>query len=256
MTLEISDLQHIYPGSPPRSALWDINFKIEAGQFAALIGPSGCGKSTLLRLAAGLLRPTKGLILFAGKPPDQITDGGKIAYMAQKPALLPWLTVRANVDLAQRYITHNGHFLPAEDALARVGLKESAGLFPFALSGGMQQRAALARLLAMNAGLWLMDEPFAALDELTRENLAVELFELWQPLKPAVLWVTHNIHEAIHLADRILVMTPAPGTIAADIFVNLSRPRQENTSEYQQLLAGLRKLLSISAVKSGSRGAR
>jgi NitT/TauT family transport system ATP-binding protein len=243
MALDVFSLEHLYPGLPARWTLSGLSFSIDAGQFVALIGPSGCGKSTLLRLAAGLLRPSSGSILFEGIPPHQVTEGGKIAWMAQKPALLPWLTARENVALAQRYVAKEGGLINPDEALARVGLSHAGEVYPNALSGGMQQRCALARLLAMDAHLWLMDEPFAALDELTREKLSVELFHLWQPLKPAVLWVTHNIHEAIHLADRILVLTQAPGRLLGDITVNLPRPRLENSTPYQALLAELRHLL-------------
>jgi NitT/TauT family transport system ATP-binding protein len=167
-----------------------------------------------------------------------------IAWMAQSPALLPWLDARQNVALAQQFIPANGHnHLSPEEVLTRVGLNDVSHAYPFTLSGGMQQRLALARLLAMDARLWLMDEPFAALDEITRERLTAELLELWQPLQPTVLWVTHNIYEALRLADRVIVFTPAPGQIAADVSINLPRPRREDDPQFQQTLALVRSAL-------------
>ena len=164
--------------------------------------------------------------------------------MAQSPALMPWLTARANVALAARFLPPGQARLTPEDALLRVGLSDSAHAFPFMLSGGMQQRLALARTLTLPAGLWLMDEPFAALDELTRERLTGELLDLWQPLRPTVLWVTHNLSEALRLADRVLVFSPRPARLIADLPVHLPRPRDEISPEFITLLKQMRKALS------------
>jgi NitT/TauT family transport system ATP-binding protein len=131
--------------------------------------------------------------------------------------------------------------------LKRVGLADAAGTYPFALSGGMQQRLALARTLLLDADLWLMDEPFAALDELTREQLAAELLELWRPLHPSAMWVTHNIHEALRLADRVLVLSPRPARLLADLAVGLLHPRSESDPAYQALLGQIRAALGLNA---------
>jgi ABC-type nitrate/sulfonate/bicarbonate transport system ATPase subunit len=210
-----------------------------------VIGPSVCGKTTLLRLLGGLL-PDSSAIRVDGQPPSAAAAQRRIAWMAQSPALLPWLTVQQNIALAQRFLPAGSppRLTPAE-ALGRVGLADSAAVYPFMLSGGMQQRLALARLLAQDAGLWLMDEPFAALDELTRERLAAELLALWQPLRPTVLWVTHHIHEALRLADRVLVLSERPARLALDVMVNLPRPRREADPEFQSLLAQLRTTLGL-----------
>jgi len=246
MNISIQNLSHTFPGKPPRAALAELSVEIESGQFAAIVGPSGCGKSTLLRLAAGLLKPSSGTIALDGAAPKQAAHQRRTAWMAQSPALLPWLTGRANAALALRF--HRGDIAPRttpEQALRLVGLADSGGAYPFTLSGGMQQRLALARTLLLDADLWLMDEPFASLDELTREQLSLELLALWQPLRPTVLWVTHNIHEALRLADRVLVLSPRPGRLLADMAVPLPRPRREEDPHFLSLLGELRRALGL-----------
>ncbi len=246
MQVSIHSLSHTYPGRPPRPALAELALEIPSGQFVAIVGPSGCGKSTLLRLAAGLLTPSAGEIRLDGQAPRQAAGARRTAWMAQSPALLPWLTGRGNAALALRF--HRGDAPPrlsAEEALQRVGLSDAADSYPFSLSGGMQQRLALARTLLLDADLWLMDEPFAALDELTREQLAAELLELWRPLRPSVLWVTHNIHEALRLADRVVVLSPRPARLVADLGVSLPHPRRESDPVYQVLLGKLRAALGL-----------
>jgi NitT/TauT family transport system ATP-binding protein len=247
LNLLVDGLSYIYPGRPPRAALEGLSFQIDSGQFVALIGPSGCGKSTLLRLAAGLLPLQNGVLQVDGKDQAAVQQGrSRVAWMAQNPALLPWLTARANLELAQRF-QRNGHipqFSP-DEALQRVGLGDAAEVYPAKLSGGMQQRLALARTLGMDAGLWLMDEPFAALDELTRERLAQELFELWRTTQPTVLWVTHHIHEALHLSDRVLVFSQRPGRVVLDLPLDLPRPRRETDMRYQRYLQELRAALGL-----------
>jgi NitT/TauT family transport system ATP-binding protein len=246
MELCFNQLAHTYPGRPPRRALAEVNFSVPSGQFFAILGPSGCGKSTLLRLAAGLLQPSSGEVLVDGEPPLLAAKEHRIAWLAQSPALLPWLTTRGNVELSLRFACRgeNGLLSPSE-ALARVRLADSSDAYPFQLSGGMQQRVALARLLCQRAGVWLMDEPFAALDALTRELLAAEILRLWQPLQPTVLWVTHQIHEALRLADRVIVLEPCPGRVALDLPVDLPRPRRESEPSFQALLNRLRTELGL-----------
>ena len=157
--------------------------------------------------------------------------------MAQQPALLPWLPAHDNIALASRFLPDGeSPRMSPEKALERVHLSHVSSGYPFTFSGGMQQRLALARLLVINAPLWLMDEPFAALDEITREQLTRELAELWQPLQPTVLWVTHHIHEALRLADRVLLLSSSPGQVAADIPVELPRPRMDANGDFQRLV--------------------
>ena len=251
MEIELKGLSHTYPGRPPRAALRDVTLGVPGGQFCAVLGPSGCGKSTLLRLAAGLLQPSAGQIRLDGRPPEKAARERKIAWLAQSPALLPWLTAQANVALAGRFAQpgHNGRLSP-RDALARVGLADAVEAYPFQLSGGMQQRLSLARLLCQGADLWLMDEPFAALDILTRERLASELLALWQPLRPTVLWVTHHIYEALRLADRIVVLSslkpePGRGQVILDLTLDLPRPRQEEDPAFQAIVCRLRSALGV-----------
>ncbi len=245
MKIEISALSHTFFTPQPRPALLNINLHIPSGQFVAIIGPSGCGKSTLLRLIASLLHPTSGSIRLDGKTPAEANAGRQVAWLAQSPALLPWLTVEGNIALARKLLaTRLNHQISVQQALRRVGLEDAAQAYPFTLSGGMQQRLALARLLIQNAGLWLMDEPFAALDEITREQMAAMLLDLWQPAQPTVLWVTHNIYEALRLAERIIVLSSAPGQIVADFAVDLVHPRREDTLPFQELLREVRLALN------------
>ncbi len=227
-------------------ALQSINLHIQPGEFVSLVGVSGCGKSTLMRLIAGLQTPTQGTIWLDGQPPEAARAAKQIGWMAQQAALLPWRTVLENVQLAQKINPQHGENETSspEYLLKMVGLADFADAYPLTLSGGMQQRAALARTLATGAAVWLMDEPFAALDELTRELLAEELLQLWRQFRPTVLWITHNLHEAIRLSDRVVVLTPRPGTIAGEMAVPLPRPRDDTGADFQDLLRQTRVLLS------------
>jgi NitT/TauT family transport system ATP-binding protein len=250
MHLVIESLTHSFNGKKPHIALENLSLEVQPGQFVAVIGPSGCGKSTLLRLIANLLRPASGWISLDGASPSEAVAGRRIAWMSQSPALLPWLTVERNVALALRYHTLDTHpRLTPVEALRRVGLGDVLRDYPETLSGGMQQRLALARTLIMDADLWLMDEPFASLDELTREHLTFELLELWEPLRPMVLWVTHNLGEALRLADRVIILSPSPGRLVADVDVDLPRPRQDSAEEFLTLLQQLRVQLGSSMRK-------
>ena len=207
------------------TALEGANFDIRAGEFISLVGPSGCGKSTLLRLVAGLIEKTSGDV----KVNDDLVTKPRtdIGMMFQKAVLLDWRTAIENVLLPSEM----KHRITKEDkdkamaSLELVGLKGFEFHFPKQLSGGMQQRVALARLIQTGADIMLMDEPFGALDEFTRERLNVELMRIVGELKATTLFVTHNIQEAIYLADRVMVMTPRPGKIAEIIEVKFERPR-------------------------------
>ncbi len=234
-SVSIADLSHVYNGKTALPALTGINLQIPSGQFTALIGPSGCGKSTLLRLLAGLLTPSSGEILVNGVRPAQAAEAHQFVWMAQKPALLPWLSVEGNLQLARRMLSGgNLRQYSNESILEIVGLVDALVQYPHQLSGGMQQRLALAQLMLVDAPLWLMDEPFAALDELTREHITAEFGSLWRLSTPAVLWVTHHIHEAIRLADRILVLSPRPGQIIGDILVDNPGPGVESSPAFQR----------------------
>ena len=207
------------------TALADFTLEAPAGSFTVLIGPNGCGKSTVLRLVAGLLAPSSGAVLVGGAPPR--TGDGRVSLAFQQPRLVPWRSTLDNVALPLE-IDGVG---PAErrgratDALERVGLAGSADLRPRELSGGMAQRAALARALITDPGVLLLDEPFSALDALTRETFDRELQALWEERRRTVILVTHSVSEAIILADRVVVMTPRPGRVARVVDVDLPRPR-------------------------------
>ncbi len=221
----------------PVVALADVSLSLPAGEFVAVVGPSGCGKSTLLRLLAGLLAPTTGQIVVGGEP---LTDPRPdTAVVFQRPTLLPWRTVRGNVVLPDDVMPGRNRRAHdrADDLLRLVGLDGFGDSYPAELSGGMRQRVALARALVLDPSLLLMDEPFAALDALLRDELATELERIWlghsrggrpgfaSGNRPTVLFVTHSIAEAVQLADRVVVMSPRPGRIVADIAVSLPRPR-------------------------------
>lgn len=193
-------------------ALRDATFRVDAGDFVSIVGPSGCGKSTALRLIADLTKPSSGTIKWNGKPPP-------LGFVFQDAALMPWATVEANVRLALDLAAMDGTKAKARvaEALELVGLQTFAKSYPRQLSGGMRMRASIARALVAEPSILLMDEPFAALDELTRERLNDELRELWAKRKLTIVFVTHSIYESVYLSSRILVMSPRPGHVVADI---------------------------------------
>ncbi|HSM57082.1 MAG TPA: ABC transporter ATP-binding protein [Candidatus Sulfomarinibacteraceae bacterium] len=249
--VQAQNVWHRYPAEPqPLLALRNVNLTIEAGQFVSLVGVSGCGKSTLMRLLAGLLEPSEGRVHLAGRSPHEMRAQKQISWMAQQAALLPWRTVLENVTLPLQVNPQaraNASASP-EALLQMVKLGDFAHVYPQTLSGGMQQRVALARALATGASLWLMDEPFAALDELTRARLAHELLGIWRRFRPTVVWITHNLHEAIRLSDRVVVMTPRPGTIAGEVPVDLPHPRDDTGPAFAEKLRQARALLQEEAV--------
>lgn len=243
MNIRLANLNHRYlqAKSQPLLAIENVDLEIQSGDFTALIGPSGCGKSTLLRVLAGLVEASSGEVWLDNLTPAQATAQKQISWMAQKPALLPWHTVRTNVALAQKINPQNSRSLMTpEELLDLVHLRDFSCSHPFTLSGGMQQRTALARTLALGASVWLMDEPFTALDELTREDLTREVLRLWQRFRPTVLWVTHSISEAVRMADRVLIMSPRPGRIHTRQTIALSRPRDDTSGEFQDLVRSIR----------------
>lgn len=213
-------------------ALQNITLTINEGEFVAIVGPSGCGKSTLLNLIAGLQAPQSGEIILNGQPIQG--PGRDRAMVFQVPALLPWRTVLANVSYGLEL-----QGVPALEAKKQalrfidlVGLSDFAQSFPNELSGGMQQRANLARALAVEPSLLLMDEPLSALDAILRESMQAEIQRIWQESRQSVLYVTHQIDEAIFLADRVIVMSDRPGRIEKIVQVRLSRPRQLSIKQH------------------------
>ena len=207
------------------TALDGLSLDVPAGSFTAVIGPNGCGKSTLLRLVAGLLRPSAGSVRVGGSEPR--AGDGRVGLAFQQPRLVPWRTTLENVALPLELggVPIGPRTERATAALERVGLGHAAGLRPRELSGGMAQRAALARALITDPPVLLLDEPFSALDALTRETFDAELARLWAERRCTVVLVTHSVPEAIGLADRVVVMTPRPGRVARVVDVDLPRPR-------------------------------
>jgi len=205
------------------TALENIDLAVEAGEFISLIGPSGCGKSTLLRLIADLDQPTSGSVSVFGKPAKQARLDQDYGIAFQQAGLLPWRTVRGNIELPLEVhgMGRRERVARADELLELVGLGEFGGKFPDQLSGGMQQRVAIARSLAERPALLLMDEPFGALDEMTREYMQTELVRICKETKAAVVFVTHSIPEAVFLSDRVVVMSPRPGRIEAIVPMQL-----------------------------------
>jgi len=212
--------------------LEDLNLQVEEGCFCCIVGPSGCGKSTLLKIIAGLYQPTAGQVLLDNRPPS--LEQGEIGYVFQEDALFPWFTVEDNIKfgLRARKIEKSKWDEIIEHNLQKVGLTEYRNYYPKQLSGGMKQRIAIARVLAYNPKLLLMDEPFASLDSLNRNMLQMELVDLWAREKKTVLFVTHNIDEAVFLSERVIIMGANPGRVTEVIDIRLPRPRNRTNAEF------------------------
>ena len=232
-------------------ALSDINLKIDRGSFISLIGPSGCGKSTLLKSIGGLIRPESGDILVDGK---RLTGPiNKAAFVFQNPVLLPWRTVLSNVlfPLELKHKIREADIEAAMQCLKLVGLEQFSKSYPYELSGGMQQRAGIARALVQKPDILLMDEPFGALDAMTREGLNVEISQICADADVTTLFVTHSIPEAVMLSDRVVVMGARPGHIKDIVEVPLPQPRSlemTTKSEFSEIVAVLRRQLNASGV--------
>jgi NitT/TauT family transport system ATP-binding protein len=208
-------------------ALAPVDLAVEAGQIVTVLGPSGSGKTTLLRLVGGLDEPTAGQITVAGASPHAARSAKRIGFVPQSPALLPWRTVAANARLLLEVNRRTGPTLGPDpvELLADVGLAEFADAYPHELSGGMQQRVALVRAMALGASLLLMDEPFAALDEITRADMRHLLARLCESLATTVLFVTHSTAESVFISDRVAVLSARPGRVVGAASIDLPRPR-------------------------------
>lgn len=210
-------------------ALGPVDLDVRRGEFVSLLGPSGCGKSTALRLIAGLGAPSSGTVRVT--PQAAETNGRHpVGFVFQEPTLMPWATVRDNVRLPLKlaHVPMSAAKTRIDEALAQVGLSEFADSYPRELSGGMKMRVSLARALVTDPDILLMDEPFAALDEITRFRLNNDLLALWRSLRKTVIFVTHSVFESVYLSQRVLVMTSRPGRIATEIAIETVEPRSED----------------------------
>jgi NitT/TauT family transport system ATP-binding protein len=249
LVVEAKDIGKVFgSGSEQTEALRGIDLEIAQGDFVSLIGPSGCGKSTLLRIIGDLVGPTTGVIVVNGKTPDRARLDRDYGIVFQSATLLDWRTVQKNVELPLEIMDFPADVRPARAAemLELVQLAGFAGHFPWQLSGGMQQRVAIARALAFKPSLLLMDEPFGALDEMTRELMQQEVLRIWEETGTSVIFVTHSIPEAVFLSTRVVVMSPRPGRISEEIPIDLPRLRTQDTREdqrYFQLITQVREAL-------------
>ena len=234
--LEIRGVTKRFAGGDDEvEALAPVDLAIPQGEFVCMIGASGCGKSTLLRIIAGFEEPTTGDVSIYGKA---ITGPGSDRGMVfQDYALFPWMTVRENISFGprQRQLPRQEIESTTDEFVRMVGLERFADRYPNQLSGGMKQRVAIARVLANNANILLMDEPFGALDALTREQLQHELLQIWTRTGVTTIFVTHSVEEAVLLADRVLVMSAGPGRIDSDFRIDLARPREVSSPEFNAL---------------------
>ncbi len=240
--MEILNLNNIVQLFPLKNkkvvVLDDINLTVNEGEFVALVGPSGCGKSTLLRIIAGLVKPSRGSIIFRNKKINGINSN--ISIIFQTFGLLPWLDVTENITLGleARGISPKERYRKAFKYIDLVGLEGFEEAYPRELSGGMKQRVGIARALVMEPELLLMDEPFSALDAFTAQNLREEILRLWSSGRlslKSIIMVTHNIEEAIYLADRVIVLSTHPGKVIGDIKVYIPRPRDRDSIEFNKL---------------------
>ena len=225
--IEIRDLEHVYQSDfSSVQALASVNLAVSDGEFVALLGPSGCGKSSLLRIVAELQRPTRGSVAIYSST-NKENGGPKTALVFQEYALFPWRTVLENVvfSLEMRGVSRDDRLTRAREVIGRVGLQGFSDAYPHQLSGGMRQRVGIARALAAQPEVLLMDEPFGALDAQTRTVLQEELLRVWESERKTVLYVTHSIDEAVYMSDRVVLLTARPGRIKAEYLVELPRPR-------------------------------
>jgi NitT/TauT family transport system ATP-binding protein len=238
--IAIESLTKIFDGGAGQlTALSNVTLRIGPGEFISLIGPSGCGKSTLMRLIGDLTQPSSGTIAVKGKTPDQARRDRDYGIVFQSPVLYDWRTVQRNVELPLEVmgLPREARANQAREMLSLVGLAEFGRAYPWQLSGGMQQRVAIARALVFAPSILLMDEPFGALDEITRERMQQELLQIWARTSATVIFVTHSIPEAVFLSDRVVVMSPRPGRIETIVDIDLPRPRDVKTREDPRFFA-------------------
>jgi NitT/TauT family transport system ATP-binding protein len=232
--LEVTDLTRTYGrGDAAHVAIEGVNLSVAQGELVSIVGPSGCGKSTLLRCIAGLLSPTAGRVVLSGTPVDRVPDRLSVVFQDYSRSLYPWLSVQDNVALPLRRTerSRKARRAAAGAALAAIGLPDVAHKYPWQLSGGMQQRVAIARALSCDPELLLMDEPFGSVDAQTREDLEDLTLRVRRERGITILLVTHDIDESVYVGDRVIVLSPGPGRVRADLAVNLPEPRDQITTK-------------------------
>ena len=243
----LKDIGMVYRTNDGRdvTALTGVTLDIEKGEFVSLVGPSGCGKTTLLRIIADLLTPSSGDIKISGESPHDARLKRRYGIVFQSAVLYEWRTVKKNIMLPLEimHVPLKEQSERADKMLELVGLTEFANHYPHQLSGGMQQRVGIARALAIQPEILLMDEPFSALDEFTREKLHIDLLKIWRKTNKTIVFVTHNIQESVFLSDKVCVLSPHPGRLSAVVDINLPRPRtmeMKSTPEFTELVAKVR----------------
>ncbi len=244
-TIEIAEVSQLFAtrDGQPSWALRDVSLQVPAGEFTCLLGPSGCGKTTLLQLVAGFMQPTEGRILVDGRPVGP--PGPDRGVVFQEYALFAWMTARQNIEFGLRMqgLARAARRARSDEALERVGLTRVADRYPHELSGGMRQRVAVARALVNRPRVLLMDEPFAAVDAMTRATLQQDLLKLWQEVGVTVLFVTHNIDEAVFLAQRVVVMGAHPGSVRSALVLDTPYPRDRASTAFARWYAQLQQRL-------------
>ena len=246
--LAVSGLSHTYSAGTADAftAIGDISFDVDAGTIVSIVGPSGCGKSTLLRIMSGLMRPTQGKVSEDGAPIDGVPDDLAMVFQDYSRSLFPWHRVRQNVEFPLKHLDKATRNERATSALASVGLAGHESKYPWEMSGGMQQRAAIARALAVEPSILLMDEPFASVDAQTRADLEDLLLQLHEDLGITIIVVTHDIDESIYLADKVVALSGQPSRVLETIEVDLDRPRDQlSTKEDPRFLAHRHRVIEL-----------
>jgi NitT/TauT family transport system ATP-binding protein len=235
--LEATGVGYAYPGRTPTQALQDFSLQVRDNEFLAILGPVGCGKTTLLRIFAGFLRPTTGSVRCAGAPIEG--PGWQRGYVLQEQSIFPWMTVRENIEfgLLAKGVEPSARRAVSDELIKLIGLPAFEGAYPRELSAGMSKMVEVARVLATDPSLLLLDEPFGALDSQTRTRMQDALARLWEQKRKTVVFVTHDVEESLYLADRIVVLSERPGRIKAQFAVDLPRPRSLETRFSAGLLA-------------------